>query len=142
MNVAQVLKDKGRSVVIDRADTTIGDIVRDLARERIGAIVIVERDNRVIGIVSERDVMQAIATMGAACLDRPVSEIMTRNVVTCVEQDTLNDLMGKMTEGRFRHIPVVDDERIVGIVSIGDVVKHHIAEVEMEAHALKSYVAG
>lgn len=142
MNVGQILKDKGRSVVVERAETSIHEVVRNLAERGIGAIVIVEDGDRVAGIVSERDVMRAIGTSGAACLEQPVGKIMTRNVVTCTETDTVTHLMGVMTAGRFRHVPVVAGERLVGLVSIGDVVKNHIAEVELEANALKSYVAG
>lgn len=142
MNVAHILKIKGRGVVVDRPETPILDIVKDLAERRIGAVVIAEDDDRVVGIVSERDVMWAIANRGADCLDEPVSKIMTSNVMTCTEKDSTTRIMEIMTEGRFRHVPVVDDGKLVGIVSIGDVVKDHIAEVEMEANALKSYVAG
>ena len=142
MNVAQILKDKGHSVVVDRPDTSIGDVVRHLAAKSIGAIVIVDDDDGVAGIVSERDVMRAIAGHGGSCLERPVGDIMTRDVVSCRAQDSVNDIMGMMTAGRFRHVPVVDDGRLIGLVSIGDVVKNHIAEIELEASALRSYVSG
>lgn len=142
MNVAQILKVKGDNVIVDRADTTIADIVRDLAAQSIGAIVIVNDAGGVAGIVSERDVMRAIAEHGGECLERPVAEIMTRDVITCRARDSVNDIMGMMTAGRFRHIPVVDGDRLVGLISIGDVVKNHIAEIELEASALRSYVAG
>ena len=142
MNVAQILKDKGHSVVVDRSDTSIGDVVRHLAAKSIGAIVIVDDGERVAGIVSERDVMRAIAQYGGGCLDNPVGDIMTREVVSCAAQDSVNDIMGMMTAGRFRHVPVVDGERLIGLISIGDVVKNHIAEIELEASALRSYVSG
>jgi len=142
MNVANILKIKGRGVVVEQPTTLIQDVVRDLAERRIGAVVIVEDENRVMGIVSERDVMWAIANRGAACLTEPVGNIMTSNVITCSESDSTTRIMEVMTEGRFRHVPVVADGRLVGIVSIGDIVKDHIAAVEMEANALKTYVAG
>ena len=142
MNVAMILNEKGRDVVVHMGGTAITDVVRDLSQRGIGATVITDEADRVVGIVSERDIMRAIADSGAACLDQPVSTIMTRNVATCTEHDTVTDIMAKMTEGRFRHMPVVSSERLVGIVSIGDVVKNHIAEVEMEANALRTYVAG
>ncbi|MGI9422224.1 MAG: CBS domain-containing protein [Hyphomicrobiaceae bacterium] len=142
MNVANILKIKGRGVVVEQPTTLIQDVVRDLAERRIGAVVIVEDENRVMGIVSERDVMWAIANRGAACLTEPVGNIMTPNVITCSESDSTTRIMEVMTEGRFRHVPVVADGRLVGIVSIGDIVKDHIAAVEMEANALKTYVAG
>ncbi|MGI9410440.1 MAG: CBS domain-containing protein, partial [Hyphomicrobiaceae bacterium] len=141
-NVAMILNEKGRDVVVHMAGTAITDVVRDLSQKGIGASVVTDEGDRVIGIVSERDIMRAIADSGAGCLDQPVSTIMTRNVATCTEHDTVTDIMTKMTEGRFRHMPVVNSERLVGIVSIGDVVKNHIAEVEMEANALRTYVAG
>ena len=142
MNVAMILNEKGRDVVVHKAGTAIADVVRELSQKGIGATVITDEGDRVVGIVSERDIMRAIADSGAACLDQPASTIMTRNVATCTEHDTVTDIMAKMTEGRFRHVPVVNSERLVGIVSIGDVVKNHIAEVEMEANALRTYVAG
>ena len=92
------------------------------------------------GIVSERDIIRELAKHGPACLTRPVAETMTRQVVTCQETDTLDELMAMMTARRFRHLPVVTDGALVGIVSIGDVVKHHVAEVEMEATAMRDYI--
>lgn len=142
MNVKQILKDKGRDVETAAPETSISAIAAKLVERRIGAIVLMAGGDGIAGIVSERDVVRAVAGRGARCLDEPVSTIMTRNVVTCSERDTVQDLMGMMTAGRFRHLPVVDGDELIGIVSIGDVVKNHIAEVEMEANALKSYVAG
>jgi len=115
-------------------------VIEKLAAKRIGALVIVGASGGVEGIISERDIIRALAEHGASCLDRPVSDFMTREVVICSEADTLDELMATMTAGRFRHIPVVEDGALVGIVSIGDVVKHHIAEVEMEASALRTYL--
>jgi len=142
MNVASILKVKGRSVATADPGETLQTLAARLAQKKIGAIVIVER-GRVVGIISERDVIGAIAEDGAACLAHPASSHMTRAVVTCTEADTIDHLMETMTHGRFRHVPVVDGDTLVGIVSIGDVVKNHIAEVELEASALKNYlVAG
>jgi len=143
MNVGQILKDKGRNVVVNDAEALIDDVVKELAEYKIGAVVIVDEARTVIGIVSERDVMWSLAQNGARCLSQPVKTIMTRDVVTCTEHDSITKIMELMTAGRFRHVPVVTDGRqLIGIVSIGDVVKNHIAEVELEASALKSYVAG
>ena len=143
MNVGQILKSKGRSVVVNQASTVIDDIIKELADYKIGAVVIVDDDGRVAGIVSERDIMRLLAHEGAAALGHPASSVMTTDVVTCIETDSVNQIMEIMTAGRFRHVPVVtSDRRLIGIVSIGDVVKNHIAEVELEASALKSYVAG
>ncbi|MCB1510024.1 MAG: CBS domain-containing protein [Hyphomicrobiaceae bacterium] len=142
MNVMQILNDKGREIETASPDAPISQVAGKLVAHRIGAIVLVEDAGQIAGIVSERDIVRAVAAKGGACLNEPVRTIMTKNVITCSQQDTAQDLMGMMTAGRFRHLPVVDGETLVGIVSIGDVVKNHIAEVEMEATALKNYVAG
>ncbi len=143
MNVGQILKTKGRDVVVNHAAASIDDIVRELAEKKIGAVVIVDSGGAVCGIVSERDVLWCLAQNGAQSLSRSADSIMTRNVVTCGEHDSVTRIMELMTAGRFRHVPVVSDAgQLIGIVSIGDVVKNHIAEVELEASALKSYVAG
>ena len=141
MNVAAILKAKGRAVATARPDATLLEISRKLAAKKIGAIVIIGDKGEVAGIISERDIIRNIAERGEAALSTPVSEAMTRNVVTCQETSTLDDLMQTMTQGRFRHIPVVEDDALVGIVSIGDVVKLHIAEVEMEVEAMRGYLA-
>lgn len=141
MNVAAILKGKGRSVTSALPTATLSEISKTLAKDKIGAIVIVDEDDHVTGIISERDVIQTLSVKGGAGLDMPVRDVMTRDVVTCREADTLDQLMAKMTARRFRHLPVVEDETLCGIVSIGDVVKHHIAEVEMEASALREYIA-
>jgi CBS domain-containing protein len=143
MNVATILKAKGRSVATARPDVTLQDIANRLAARKIGAIVVVGAGGRVEGIISERDIIRVVAEQGPGALALPVADVMTRDVITCSETDTLDHVMSTMTSGRFRHIPVVVDDALVGLVSIGDVVKHHIAEVEMEASALKTYlVAG
>lgn len=140
MNVAAILHAKGRNVVTARPSTTLQEIAVKLAAKRIGAIVVVGAGGRIDGIISERDVIRAIAERGVECLSEPVSTTMTRVVVTCDTADTLDELMARMTAGRFRHLPVVEGGNLEGIVSIGDVVKHHIAEVEMEASALRGYI--
>ena len=140
MNVGTILKQKGRSVTTATPATTLLEIVNKLAAKRIGSIVLIGPNGTLAGIVSERDVINCLAAHGPDCLKRPVSENMTRDVITCSEDDTLDELMAKMTEKRFRHLPVVTDGALVGIVSIGDVVKHHIAEVEMEAIAMRDYI--
>jgi CBS domain-containing protein len=140
MNVNAILKQKGRAVTTAGASTTLIEVAERLAAKRIGAIVIVAARGEVAGIVSERDIVRALAAHGAECLLRPVSAVMTRQVVTCQETDTLDELMAMMTARRFRHLPVVTDNALVGIISIGDVVKHHVAEVEMEATAMREYI--
>jgi CBS domain-containing protein len=140
MNVATILKHKGRDVATVASTATLHDVARLLAEKRIGAVVIVDGRDGVAGILSERDLVRVIAGRGAQCLAEPASSIMTRDVVTCSPEEPLDSLMSTMTTGRFRHMPVIEGGRLVGIVSIGDAVKHHIAEVELEANSLKSYV--
>jgi CBS domain-containing protein len=140
MNVSAILRQKGRAVTTASPSATLLEVANKLAAKRIGAIVVVGARGEVGGIISERDIIRALATDGAACLGRPVAETMTKQVVTCQETDTLDELMAMMTARRFRHLPVVTDGALVGIVSIGDVVKHHVAEVEMEATAMRDYI--
>jgi CBS domain-containing protein len=140
MNVTAILRQKGRAVTTAGPSATLLEVANKLAAKRIGAIVVVDPRGEVCGIVSERDIIRALATDGAGCLTRPVAETMTKQVVTCQETDTLDELMAMMTARRFRHLPVVTDGALVGIVSIGDVVKHHVAEVEMEATAMRDYI--
>ena len=140
MNVAAILRQKGRAVTTASPSTTLLEVVNKLAAKRIGAIVVVGTGGEVAGIISERDLIRVLAEAGRECLARPVSECMTKQVVTCQETDTLDELMAMMTARRFRHLPVVTDGALVGIISIGDVVKHHVAEVEMEATAMREYI--
>jgi CBS domain-containing protein len=140
MNVAAILKQKGRAVTTAAPSTTLLEIAHKLAAKRIGAIVIVGARGEVAGIISERDIIRGLSNIGPECLGQPVSGVMTREVVTCQETDTLDELMAMMTARRFRHLPVVADGALVGIISIGDVVKHHVAEVEMEATAMREYI--
>jgi CBS domain-containing protein len=140
MNVAAILRQKGRAVTTASRTTTLLEVANKLAAKRIGAIVIVGARGKVDGIISERDIIRCLSTHGPDCLTRPVSESMTRYVISCEEDDTLDQLMARMTEGRFRHLPVITDGALVGIISIGDVVKHHMAEVTMEATAMREYI--
>jgi CBS domain-containing protein len=140
MNVAAILRQKGRAVTTTSPSTTLLEVANKLAAKRIGAIVIVGARGTVAGIISERDIMRCLCAHGPDCLSRPVSESMTQDVISCQEDDTLDELMAMMTARRFRHLPVVTDGALVGIVSIGDVVKHHVAEVEMEATAMRDYI--
>ena len=140
MNVTAILKQKGRAVTTAAPTVTLLEVANKLAAKRIGAIVVVGPRGDVAGIISERDIIRALSQGGPECLSQPVSETMTRQVVTCQETDTLDELMAMMTARRFRHLPVVTDGALVGIISIGDVVKHHVAEVEMEATAMRDYI--
>lgn len=141
MNVASILKAKGRAVSTVRPNSTLLDVTKKLGPKKIGAVVVVGENGNVAGIISERDIIRAISERGAAALTLMVSEVMTRNVVSCSETSELDELMEMMTKGRFRHLPVIDDDALVGIVSIGDVVSHHVAEVQMEVSAMKNYLA-
>jgi CBS domain-containing protein len=140
MTVAAILALKGRDVATTTVDRLISDVVAELAARKIGALVVVDRE-RVAGIISERDIVKAIALRGIGILDDPASSIMTRDVVTCSERETINEVMSRMTRGRFRHLPVIEGGRLAGIVSIGDVVKARIEEVEHEADELRTYIA-
>ncbi len=141
MNVAAILKAKGRLVTTALATDTIEEVARKMAAKRIGAVVIVGEGGAVQGILSERDIVRHIGEKGADVLRRPASDLMTKSVITCSEANSLEEMMGVMTQGRFRHVPVVVDGQLAGIISIGDVVKHHIAEVELEVTAMREYLA-
>jgi CBS domain-containing protein len=140
MTVRAILAAKGGDVVTIDPNTTVLAASRLLAERRIGALVVTGPDRRVIGIVSERDIVQQLAVDGARALDLPLSEVMTRKVMTCHPADTISSMMERMTEGKFRHLPVVDQGRLVGIVSIGDIVKYRLEEMEREQSALREYI--
>ena len=140
MNVAAILRLKGRGVVTTTKDKSLLDIAKLLEQHGIGCIVIEGDDGKIAGIVSERDLMRAIGRSGAKVLKEPVSVYMTRTVVTAREADTIDRLMSEMTAHRFRHMPVVERGRLIGLVSIGDVVKMRIADAEMEAASMREYI--
>ena len=139
MNAATILKFKGSGVVTTTANKSLLDIAKLLAEHGIGCIVIVGDDDKIAGIVSERDLMRAIGQAGPKVLNEPVSDFMTKNVVTAREADTSERLMSEMTVHRFRHVPVVELGRLIGLISIGDLVEMQIADVEMEAAATREY---
>ena len=141
MNVAGILRVKGGDIVTVKPDDSLRETVRTLASQNIGAAVVMDEGDRVCGIISERDLVRAIAENGDRALDEAVKSFMTKNVVTCVKEDTVAELMTRMTEGRFRHLPVLENDRLVGIISIGDVVKQRIAEQEQEVEAMRGYIA-
>src|SRR5262245_9691939 len=132
MNVAAILKQKGRGVFTTAPDTSLFEITKLLGLHGIGCIVITGADGKVSGIVSERDVVREISRAGASVLKEPVERCMTKAVVTCREADTIDHLMAQMTAERFGHVPVVERGRLIGLVSIGDVVSMRIADAEME----------
>lgn len=141
MTIGQILKTKPHGVSTARPDDSVQEIATRLAQRRIGAIVIVGDGGRVTGIISERDIIRLIAEHGTKALSMRANEGMTRDVVTCSRASTIDEVMTTMTVGRFRHLPVIEDGSLVGIVSIGDVVKHHTAEVELEVTAMRGYLA-
>jgi CBS domain-containing protein len=139
MTIARILSVKGRDVVTIQPHRLISDAISMLAERRIGAIVVTGADGKVLGILSERDIVRALAS-GASVLQDPVSRYMTSKVVTCTGDTLVVDAMEDMTNGRFRHLPVVENGRLSGIISIGDVVKHRLAEIEHETEALREYI--
>ncbi len=141
MTVARILAEKGRDVVTTQPHRTLKEVVDLLAARGVGAVVVADDSMSVLGILSERDVVRVIAQNGAAALDDQVSRHMTPKVITVTRNDTIDHLMQTMTEGRFRHLPVVEDGRLIGIVSIGDVVKRHVDALDIERQALKEYIA-
>ena len=142
MNVETILRSKGRRVATIRSDATVSEAVNTLGSYGIGALVVSDDGETVDGIISEGDIVAALAEDGAALLTRRVGEVMTRPVVTCEPNETVAELMAEMTNRRIRHFPVVEDGRLCGIVSIGDVVKSRLDEIEFEASSLRSFIAG
>jgi CBS domain-containing protein len=141
MTVARILKEKGRDVLTTQPHRTLKEVVTLLAAKGVGAVVVSDAAMSVLGIISERDVIRAIGAHGAAALDDPVSRHMTPKVITVAESDTIDHVMTTMTNGRFRHVPVVEGGRLAGIISIGDVVKRHVNELDSERRALRDYIA-
>jgi CBS domain-containing protein len=140
MLVSQILRSKGDLVFTARPEETVGEVAKLLNSRRIGALVVLDGD-RVAGIVSERDIVRIVSEGGAEALSQPVSTCMTRDVVYAEPGETVDNLLGRMTDRRIRHLPVCKSERLVGIISIGDLVKSKISEVEAEADGLKAYIA-
>ena len=142
MRITDVLRRKGDTVVTIAPTDTVRDLLRILAEHRVGALVVSSGAAAVDGIVSERDVVRKLHTDGDLILDLPVADIMTAAVHTCVPEDSLDDLMATMTEHRIRHVPVLVDGRLAGIVSIGDVVKNRLEELQSERDQLTAYITG
>jgi len=140
MLVSQLLRTKGDLVFTAAPGDTVAAVAALLLARRVGALVVQDAE-RVAGIVSERDIVRIIAEQGAAALDRPVSDCMTKDVLFAEPHETLDELLTRMTDRRVRHLPVCNNERLVGILSIGDLVKWKISEVEAEASGLKAYIA-
>lgn len=140
MDVKTILRAKGRNVTTIRPQASVARAAELLRERNIGAVVVVEETGKVAGIISERDIVHGVAAQGAGCLEQAVSDLMTRRVHSCALEDSINDLMGRMTKERIRHLPVLEGGRLCGIVSIGDVVKNRLEEIEFEADQLREYV--
>jgi CBS domain-containing protein len=141
MTVARILSEKGREVFTTQPHRTLREVIELLADKGVGAAVVTDAAMNVLGILSERDVVRVIGRFGAAALDDQVSRHMTAKVTTVTREMTIDHIMETMTEGRFRHLPVVEDGRLIGIVSIGDVVKRHVSAIDSERQALREYIA-
>jgi CBS domain-containing protein len=141
MTVRIILDEKGRNVTTVGRETTLMEAARVLTQQKIGAVVVVDPDRHILGILSERDIVRAIAERGSDVMDQDVASVMTRKVVQCREESSINEVMEIMTNGRFRHLPVAVDGRLAGIISIGDVVRRRIQDVEREAEDMKAYIA-
>jgi CBS domain-containing protein len=142
MLIRHILAGKGSDVVTTRPDATVAEVAKLLKAKRIGAVVVTDADEGLCGIISERDLACGLADHGADLLRMRVGDLMTREISTCSPDDGIDRLMRQMTEGRFRHLPVVEDGKMIGIISIGDVVKHRLQELEHEAHMLHDYISG
>jgi CBS domain-containing protein len=141
MTVARILAAKGRDVVTTQPHRTLAEVADVLVAKNIGAVVVTDVQGRVIGMLSERDIVRAVAKRGPAVFNDAASKHMTAKVITTNENEHVHELMDKMTGGRFRHLPVIRDEKLVGLVSIGDLVKHRLAECEYEHKAMRDYIA-
>lgn len=141
MYVSTILKEKGRKVFTVTPEMTVRDVTQALAKNRVGAVVVTTPEKGIAGIVSERDIVRGLAEHGHAILDKPVSSLMTTHVTTCTPDATIQSMMAIMTSGHFRHVPVLENGVLTGIVSIGDVVKNRVEECLLEVDSLRSYVA-
>jgi len=140
MTVNDILRHKGNHVITIEPTAALAAAVRTLVQHRIGALLVTGADHRIVGIISERDVVRVLDEKGPAVLAAPVAEVMTRRVVTCDRNETIAEIMERITSGRFRHVPVIEHGRLVGIVSIGDVVKARLSQLEHEQNALCEYI--
>jgi len=141
MTVASILKQKPDRLISVPETASVADVAAMLMRENIGAVPVLDSKGEMIGIFSERDIVRQIAKEGAAVLNRAVSALMTRNVICCAPEDTVESTMVLMTTRRFRHLPVRRDGRIIGMISIGDVVKRRVEDAEREVESLRDYIA-
>lgn len=141
MLIAQIIRDKGAVVHTLAANATLEDAARELNEKRVGALVVMDTEGAIMGVFSERDLVREVARRGAKALEDSVLNAMSREVFTAHLEETIDDCLGRMTDRRVRHLPVVDEVRLVGIISIGDLVKHRIALAEAESAAMQAYIA-
>ncbi|TPQ40712.1 inosine-5-monophosphate dehydrogenase [Bradyrhizobium guangdongense] len=139
MTVRSILNTKGHQIMSVEPDAKMSAAIKLLGEKRIGAVLVMNQ-SRLEGILSERDIVRVLGERGAAVLDEPVSAVMTRKVVTCKETDTVAEIMEMMTIGKFRHLPVLDNGKVAGLISIGDIVKWRVREYETEQEALRDYI--
>jgi CBS domain-containing protein len=142
LTVARILKEKGQQVLTARPDATLRDVVAVLAQKKIGALVVSDDSKVPLGIISERDVIRALGATGGGALDDPVSRHMTERVITVGMDATIDEVMEIMNKGHFRHMPVVEDSKLAGIVSVSDIVKRHVDALHSEHQALRQYIGG
>ena len=140
MTVQTILSQKGSDVATIAPTASVADAIKMLCERRIGALVITGAGGRITGIVSERDIVRTFGMYGASALDKPLTDVMTRKVVTCEPNDKMAEIMELMTTGKFRHLPVLEEDHLVGIVSIGDVVKMRLEQLQREQDALRDYI--
>lgn len=141
MSVKLILDEKGRNVVTVERGATLAQAMKLLGEKGIGALIVSAGDDRISGILSERDIVRVLAQQGADAFGLPIESVMTAKVQTCTEENTINEVMEIMTRRRFRHMPVEKDGKLIGIISIGDVVKRRIEDVEREAEQIREYIA-
>ena len=141
MIVSQILREKGHDVYTVFKEISVKEVSALLAEKRIGAVVVTDQADAVEGIISERDVVRGLAQHGSSILDKKVEELMTKNVITHGLDDHIDDLMQEMSKSRIRHLPILDDGKLVGVISIGDVVKSRVEELEAEGNMLRNYIA-
>ena len=140
MNVKAILAAKGGTIITIEPTADLAAAAKLLSAHRIGAVLIQGAGGRLAGILSERDIVRSLSEHGTAALALPVGQVMTRNVATCAEDDTVASIMERMTAGKFRHMPVVAKDKLVGLISIGDVVKQRVEEIERESEAMRDYI--
>ena len=139
MTVRAILDSKGHHILSVEPEAKLSVAIKLLGERKIGAVLVMSK-GRIEGILSERDIVRVLSERGASVLDEPVSEVMTRKVINCRQSDTVAAIMEMMTLGKFRHLPVVEEEKVVGLISIGDIVKWRVREFELEQEALRDYI--